>query len=325
MDVRRRNSGVTIMELLVVLGLITLISAFALGMMKRRDRELTLEANAKLVRATLRLARNSARAAGTGSVVRLDPERNVMEASPVEIGGNWHFEDATGSRGTSFSHDGDFKDGGKIGRCLELAGGSVDLGSYPFYEATDGFKFSLWVRPTQDEGGVLFLREGSFKLQVTGESGLTGEVSVGPNRHTAVVETRPGLIVPGRWSHVALSYDRIEVAIEVNHVRYAMRREIRPMTPVSDAHLFIGSGYEGLHGFVDEARYDVVIGGTVDELSAGAEFMPDVPAVIRFNGRGQLDARFHKGPAIIRIKGDDGEETEGRVEVVRIELSGAVR
>lgn len=321
----KRQAGLTLLELLVVLGLITVIAGVSVGMMKRRDRGLTLEANAKLVRSTLRLARNTARRSGTGSVVRFDIETSSFAASPVEAGAHWHCEDDFVTRGITAKHGGSLEEDGKLGRCVRLDGGEVDLGAHAFYQPENGFRAACWVMPDPGRGGVIFELEGSFKLVADPEGALRAELRTGNQGTVTSIQTRNGLLGAGRWREVALSYDRIELSIDVDGVRYAAKRQAGVVATDAKGHLNVGSSNGGFKGLLDEFRYDVVAAADSEQLSAGADLDEQSDTVIRFDGAGRLDPRHHKRPAFVRIRGDEGENADAEVEVIRIEMSGVIR
>lgn len=320
-----RQRGLTLLELLVVLGLITVIAGVSVGLMKRRDRTLTLEANSKLVRSVLRLARNSARTSGSGAVVRFDVETSSIEASPVETGAHCHFEDDFVSRGITAKHSGQIVEEGKFGRCLRLAGGECDFGSHPFYHPENGFRATCWVQPDAGANGVIFELEGSFKLELGQDGSLTAELRSGKQGVVTGLETRAGLVEAGRWQSVSLTYDRLEFAIDVDGVRYAARKQLDPVTIDLKGHLNVGSARGGIKGLVDEFRYDVVAAAEREQLSAGADLKEGTDTVIRFDPKGRLDPRHHRRPAIILIEGDAGENEDAQVESIRIEMSGVIR
>lgn len=324
----RRTGGMTILELLVVMTLIAMMAGFTVGMIRKRDSSLTVEVNGRLVRSILRQARNSARSTGGGVMVRLDPERNLVEASPMELGGNWHFEDGTSSRRQAVSAALELVDEGMMGRAVRLSGSAVDLGSSIFYSGDQGLRLLFWIKPDRLTDGVLFLRENGYKISLDETGALRAEVSVGQQKDTVSLQTRSGLVAPGRWTRVALGYDRIEIAIEVDGVLQGFRPETRPLfQDGKPAGVSIGGGYEGL---LDELRLDVARSGVLEEISTGCEVALDCDLIVRFDGKGRLDRRFHKQAARIVLLGDapeDGEDGPGKPleEIIRVELSGAIR
>ncbi len=306
------------------MGLIAVMTGIGVGMMRKRDSNLTTEINGRLLRSILRQARNSAKVSGTGVVVRLDAEDSLVAASPIILGGCWHFEDERGARNTKIDSAVELVEEGWMGRAAKLSGSSVDLGSYSWYVATQGFRVQLWIKAEQANGGVIFLRQNSFKLTLTQEGALNGEVIVGKQNETVATKTRDGLIAVGKWHEVALSYDRLELIVEVDGVRFAVKPEQRRMFVDQKSHLILGgSGFKGL---ADEMRYDVALDGKVEEFSTGVDVLKEGDLLVRFDGNGRLDRRFHTKPAVIILQGDPPDDQSDPIqERVRIEFTGAIR
>lgn len=320
----RGDSAFTIVELLVVMGLMAVLAGITVGMLRKQDRGLIVEANARLVRSAFRLARSSARGSGSGALVRIDAEANTVATYPVEVAGNWHFEDFTGGRNRAVTHTGDIVDKGLLGRCLSLAGGSVDLGTSPMFNPSEGFRFSLWVAPETPGGVDLVRKENGFRLFLNEEGGLRAWLRVGSQAESVEASTRPGVVRAGAWSKVTLSYDRVALSVAVNDVVYAERNETRRVYSDTSGRLQIGGGQGGFKGLVDEARMDVISFGETDNVSPRIEFTEGSSLVARFDGRGRLDRRFHKEAVVVRMRVDETEEEEKEI-TIRIELSGVIR
>ncbi|MCB9831974.1 MAG: hypothetical protein H6807_05815 [Planctomycetes bacterium] len=323
-----RAGGMTILELLVVMTIIALMSAVTVGMIRRGDTTLTVEVNGRLVRSILRQARNSALSTGGGVMVRLDPERSIIEASPMELGGNWHFEDETGARRTTVPGSLELVEEGKMGRALKLGGGAVDLGQSVQFGGDQGLRVQLWVKAERLTDGHLLTRENGYRLSLTETGAIRAELPVGEQKDRISLETRDGLLRPGRWTRVAFGYDRIELAIEVDGVLQAFRPESRPIfEDGKPPQLSLGGGFEGL---IDEVRVDVARSGVVEEIARSCDIGPGCDLIVRFDGKGRLDRRFHKQPVRIVLSGEapeDGEEGAGKriEEVIKVEFSGAIR
>ncbi len=191
--------GVTLVELLVVIGIVALVTTMGIlsqvGIARRNSREGAIEQ----VMAVVRQARVSAVEGGRGAVVRIDPAGRALYGLSTEIVAAWHFEEAVYEGGSAAdwtpgarSMDADLVDGdstggfwsdpptiyeyGALGRCLsfnfDLVNGTaqpdrrqyVDCGSYPVYELADGIRAEAYVRPggaanVGDRLGVMQQRE----------------------------------------------------------------------------------------------------------------------------------------------------------------------
>ncbi len=322
----RKDRGMTLLELLVVMAIIAAVTGVAVGLIKRRDKGLLLESNARLVRASLRLARNAAVNSGVGSLIRLDPDDLAVEAAIVEQAGVWHFEDDLGSRGMR-TDGGTIEEGGKLGRCVHIAGGEVDLGSYPWFDAVHGFRLGFWLRLGDAEAGSLASRGGVFRLSVNREGGLDAELGLGgPQTDRVRLSTGAGLLAPARWTHVALLYDGVAIRIEVDHVLRAERAESRPLVREPKAHLALGGAGDGVKARFDEVRYDAILEGEREVFSVGIDVAEDSDLLVHLDGQGRLDPRFHRRPVRLILVTDAVEEdAEPEREVITVELSGAIR
>jgi prepilin-type N-terminal cleavage/methylation domain-containing protein len=193
--------GVTLVELLVVMGIIALVTTMGIlsqvGITRRNSREGAIEQ----VIAVVRQARVSAVEGGRGAVVRIDPADGALYGLSTEIVAAWHFEETVSGGGSepdrtpgARSMDAELLDGdsnggfwndpptiyeyGALGRCLsfnfDLVNGVaqpgwrqyVDCGSYPVYELADGIRAEAYVRPggaanVGDRLGVIQQRETS--------------------------------------------------------------------------------------------------------------------------------------------------------------------
>ncbi|MEE9392877.1 MAG: LamG-like jellyroll fold domain-containing protein [Planctomycetota bacterium] len=313
-------SGLTLAELLVVLTLIAMISGLAVGMIRRGDGGLGSEADAKLLRSAIRLARNTARRGGTGAQVVVDPKERQIEIAEVIPGGVWHFEDDTGARGARILIEGDLVENGRLGGALKVSGGVTELGEFAWQQPTNGFRFRVWIAPTQP--GSVVSREGNFSLNLDDEGALRADLFLGLQGENVSIETRKGVIPFGAWSLCELSYDRSSFEIRVNGVRYARKLRRDPVKRDDTGALRIGGN--GFQGLVDEARYDLAGPSNYQALGGNTLIDSKERIILHFDGRGRLDARFHRAAVVVVLRPDD-DDPESPVETVRVELSGAIR
>lgn len=317
----QRNQGLSLIELLVVMGIIAAVTSVAIGMIRRGDSTTLAEAGARVIRADLRLARSTARRVGLGSVVRISGAERTVEIWPAQLGGSWHFEDMAGSRGTVIELGGTLVEGGYLSRCLECTGASATvLGDYPFYDAPNGLRMTIAVNPQGGSGGVLASRPGVFKLSVTDEGALLGQVVLAPKGERLTLETRDGVVAPGVWSVVSLSYDRTVFQVSVADVVYAEKAARATLSTASQGPLIVGGG--GYVGRLDEARLMVMPSGEVSDLPGRVDVATENDIVVHFDAKGRLHRTHHKKGISILLSAD--EDTDSQASIV-VEMSGLIR
>lgn len=308
-DAGRNASGMTLIEVLVVLTLIGAISAFGVAMMRKQDKGLMLDTGARVIRSSLRIARNSARKSGSGAIVRISPVDRSVQAYPVEIAGNWHFEDDTGAYGRRIQGGVPIVEGGMLGKCAKTQGASIDLGNYPMFDSRDGFRFGIWLKTDRPASGTIVSRAKSFRLGLNESGALTAELQVGDQNESLRMETRPGVVTPGKWIYVAIAYDRVEFTIEAQNVVFARQLEARP-TARAQGNLLLGGG---VPGSFDEARFDVVVAEQEETLKGRVAIDSKEDIIVRFDAEGRLDRRRHSKPVEVKLFIEDEPETQATV------------
>jgi prepilin-type N-terminal cleavage/methylation domain-containing protein len=314
--------GLTLAELLVALSIVAVISGIAVGMIRRGDGGLGAEANTRLVRSTLRYARNAARDAGAGAIVTFDPESQEIAVAPVELAANFHFEDEFGSQRRRLELSGQLVDEGHLGRGLALSSGLVDLGLLG-ETPVQGFRVSFWLRPEDlDKAGRVLERENTFSLSLDADGSLRVRIRVGEQGEAIQLETRPGLMTVGRWRRVDFAYDRAAITLAVDGVQQLRKPEARVLFRDKKARLLLGSG--GVSATMDTLRYWVVSEGETRRLGSGVEIEASGPITVAFDGEGRLNPAVHSGPVEIALR-FPSEEPEGILQTLRVEKSGVVR
>lgn len=314
----RLVGGMTLIEVLVVLTLIGAISAFGVAMMRKQDKGLMLDTGSRVIRSSLRIARNSARKSGSGAIVRISPEDRSIQAFPVDIAGNWHFEDDTGAYGRRIQGGVPIIEGGFLGKCAKSQGAAIDLGDYPNYDSRDGFRFSVWLKIDRPASGTIVSRAKSFRLGMNEGGALTAELQVGDQNESLRMETRPGIVTPGKWMQVAIAYDRVEFTIEAQNVVFARQLESRP-TARAQGNLILGGGVPGAF---DEARFDVVVAEQEETLKGRVAIDAKEDIIVRFDSDGRLDRRRHSKPVRVKLIIEDEPE---RSADVFVDFAGVVQ
>ena len=307
--IRRQNSprsGVTLLELLVVMAIAAILAGMAALSFAAIGRRSSREGAAQDIEGLLRRAQVSAVDSGRGALVRIDPvERSIYGlASTVE--GAWHFEElddniTPGAKlydgsvpaggGVTDGHD------GVVGLCLQFDDSNdlVDCeyaGPVPVFNQTDGVRIEAWVWPGEVAGGSISATEVLGVMgKATGGPPALGFgmgvrcTSTSPWRYsvhggfyladgTQIALTGDGdCRIPGEeWSHVAIEFDGYEARLFVNGVLEDLDSYRRPETgnPVDDPGPTSGGGYTDVE-FIPPLRIGTARGAS---LTVGAAVMP---------------------------------------------------
>jgi prepilin-type N-terminal cleavage/methylation domain-containing protein len=327
-------AGFTLVELLVVCGIMAILMGIGAGAISRVGQSSALDGGDRMVRMALARARSTARDQAALSSVAFVPANATGNAriamALTRNAGTWHFDHADGAllmaghNNVSRLSGASLEDGGTVRSCARLNGGSVHCGDSPYYDPVRGFALEMDVSPDADDRGSL--RAGTlasfgeaFSFEITEEGGLRAQVSLQPQGEVVEARTIPGLIAPWRWARVGVTWDGLDLTLHVHHVLAAVKSALPNLLqpPGRDAHLTFGGG--GFAGRIDEVVYRTVDEEQVDELDGSVEIPIQGPVLVRFDADGRLDPRIHDAEVVIPI------EVEGERREVHIDLSGVVR
>jgi len=325
----------TLIELMLVMGLLALVLGAGLGSLASLDAG--QRAALGLVQNVVRSAHNTAVARRAPARVRIDPATGTIVAQGSEVVGTWHFEDeelagAGGLDGVAVGFDGATSEHGFLGRALDLAeaprGARVEVAVQDDarYDPGEGFAIELAVRLAWPAGGRILSLGGAVTLEVTADGALRaafrrrttdalGAVGTGG---PIFAESRSGVLAPGRWTRIALRYDRRVLGLAVDGVPVAAVFSEEPVAPLAGP-LELGGGREGFPGALDELTVALVTGEESAALPPTVRFAASVPRAIEFLAGGALDPLRHLEPVAIGLEFDDG-----RVEQVVVNLYGTV-
>ena len=324
----------TLVELLLVMGLIALLLGFGVGAIAGLD--LGSIGAGSLVRSTLRSANNWATARQAPSRVRIDPATGRIVAEGLAVVGTWHFE--TEPPKGAFGLDGrllgaELVNDGFIGRALRLASDNqgaayeIPVHTDPAFALGTGFQIQVALRPEGSRRGTLLKLGGSIKVEATDKFGL--KVTVATQRWDeetgalvdagkAVLTTANSILEPDQWNRVLISYDRSRFSAAVEGIEVAWVAEEGFVAPLGSA-LIVGGGQRPWSGSIDSLVISAV--GAQEEvfLPGGAYFPAGTPKEIVFAAGGGLDRSVHAAPLEIAIDYDKRPR-----ELVRINLYGTV-
>ena len=333
---RGRVRGFTLLELILVMGIIGAVAGVGLGMFASFDPG--RRAALGLVQNVLRQAQQTAVARRAPAVVRVDVKAGTFVAEALEVAGTWHFETpalegARGVDGAPFDFPGEMLTAdGFTGKALDLARGGrrgrveVDLRVDPLLDPRKGFALDVALRPARLGAGQVVDLGKSVVLSARTDGGVDGRVLTrrldelgravaGP---AVTVRSGPGALRPGRWTRVTLAYDRRELVLLADGVPLASRGEDRELWDLTGP-MVLGGGDSRWEGALDQLVLATVVADDAYALPPTVTFDERTPTLIRFLAGGSLDPAIHAGPVEFGLRFDDGGGDE-----VRINLFGTI-
>lgn len=331
----RFNAGMTLIELMLVMGLIAVMMGMGLGAFATLDPG--RRAALGQVTSLLRTAHNTAVALGAPSRVILNHETGEILTVGMRVVGTWHFEDETlsgsdGIDGVFLGSGSLLDDDGFMGRGLSFDGAPAGARAEfpvqhdPAFDLTEGFSLEISYKPERMVGAKLIEIGDSFLLQATSGGGLSATLyrrevdALGqPRRGARVgVQTSATALRPDQWNHVRCVYDKRTLRLLVNGVPLASTASDVPVWDV-EAPLIVGGGTTLPSGVLDRLILAVVVGSERGVLPLGVDFTPQTPASVEFMAGGGLDPTVHLRPVELGL--DFGE---GGVETIRVNVYGTV-
>ena len=333
---RLRRRGVTLLELMVVMFLLSIVLGFGLGMFATVDPG--QRAAVGQVQNLLRKAGNSAVTRAATARVRIEPAGSRFSAEVLRTIGTWHFEDEGLVRG-AFGLDGSLEEGGEIvadgwvGRGLSFRGGarrarvSIAVQERPEWDFERGFVVEVALRREDDAGARVLSVGETFQLEVGGAGEFTTSFlakrldSTGrplPGERVTLRAPR-GMLERDRWHHLRIGYDMTTFWAELDAVRVV---EVAAEVPVFEieGNFILSGGDAPFPGTIDAVVVSVVDAQESLELPGGVLFAPDAPAEIVFGPGGGLARAVHPEPLQIGL-----DFSGGYRRTVRVELYGTVQ
>jgi len=329
------EGGVTLVELLVVLALIAVLMGIGVSMFTNLGKQGVFTSTTARVLSTLNRVRNSSMSHPAAlQITAGDDEKGEVNAvQGVEFVPMWQSQCEPPAEGAdpslligAMDRNGTlpagavFKDG-VIGKALFLeGGGAVDCGNLSVFDATEGISLDLRVFPTNVGGGTLVRRGDGVTLSLTRQTDALGvrldlafNASSGTGKDvSAVRETRSfeasSVRIPvGRWSRIVATYDRNHVVMLVDTGRGLVEKfrkeEKAPLSPQTDASLFIGGGGGAgmtFRGGIDDIRLEGVLGSEYQPFPTGVSVDGPTRRIRFVNGK--LDPAFHSRSETIILR-----------------------
>lgn len=325
----RGSRGFTLLELIVVAGILAIVAGMSLAFLGRVGRSLEVTAFRGQATATIRAARNAAVTANGPVVVRVDAAEGEIFAQVRKTVGMWHFEagrEEQGAYGLSLVFRGAVETvPGKVGSAIRLGKAAYgDAGALETFDFTEGGAIEAWVFPEGTGGGAVVSKGKAFRLSVDSSGLVRGEFGLGGRESVEAKHPIP----TGRWSHLELVCDGETLALLVNGAEVATWRPKQTderLVPSRDpsAPLRVGDSTRGFGGRVDGVRVSDILRQEIHRAPPNVRIVPEGTTTDRivFTSTGALDPRYHVRPEVITLE----SKGTGKREVIEIGLMGDVR
>jgi len=305
MAIRTRRSGMTLLELLTVIVILSLMLGLSIYFLKNANRDLGVNASANTVQSVLTGARQLARSNAAPAWVVLDTKQNTLYMLAKETVGEWHLEDATGAFGRDATISGGVAVPGRVGMGMRMGSSAmIQCGQIPVYTPDEGVAVELWYLRRRPGRGVLCTigEQGQFTVASEADGRVTaqvGSLSVNSGNTRVPLDT---------WCQMQLIYSGRDLRLYLNRAPVGSVAGRGAWSP--GGALTVGDSKQGLVGIVDEIRLSVVIprdtltlsNETVYEFPAGFVVPPDGEVLIAFDGEGRLDPTVHPQPFKFAVK-----------------------
>ena len=321
---RVRHAGLTLLELILVMFLLAMVMGGGLGLFATLD--FGKRQAAGLVKNAVRSAQNTAIATQSPARVRVDADAGLLTPETSVVVGTWHFEDRKlvgGGNLIGIANEELFTTDGYLGDAISFTD-RVGMQRDNAFDFRDGFTIECVLRHEGVGGGRLLTISENVRLELGQGGALRGSFhvrSVKEGRSSrggqVVVQSRPGVVLPERWTHVRLSYDRLELVLFVDGVRVAATSETAQVWDITEE-MVLSDERRPFPGSLDSLVITAVHAQEPIQLPESVQIVQS-PELLRFAAGGGLDRREHRDPPEIVLAFDDGSR-----EVVGVGFYGTV-
>ncbi|MDF1839205.1 MAG: prepilin-type N-terminal cleavage/methylation domain-containing protein, partial [Planctomycetota bacterium] len=301
------TQGFTLLELLMVMGLIGILIGTGLGLLAGLSPG--KRAVAGMIEETLRLSQRSAAVLGTPARVEMRGEQ--IQAQIMRPVGTWHFENQSlvGAQELEAvwlgASDPPFISNGFEGHGFDLQAGApgvleISVASEPAFDWADGFSIRCAVRVKEWQDSILMQLGQGMQVALSSHGALgvefravstdeAGHESRGPR---VAVQTETGVMTPGRWVRVEIVYDRNFLRILVDGIERVRRSEIARVW-IGEPSITVSSKSRPFPGVIDRLVFHSHEMMEPKPLPGGAIFLKGSPTSVVFAPGGGLDPLMH--------------------------------
>lgn len=324
------NAGLTLIELLLVMGLLAVVLGTGLGSLASLNPG--ERAAVGVVQDALRSAHNSAVSRVASARVRIDPKAHTLVAEGLQVVGTWHFEEpslegAEGLGGVFIGMDTSVSERGWIGNAIDFGeaprGAEVEFAIQddPIFDLSQGFAIDVHVRPHSLVSARLLQIPDVIEVDLTSSGGVkmrlyrkSTESVTGIDRQGAGVtlESEGGILRENSWVHLRFTYDRREARILADGMVVAHTPGAFELWRVENS-LRLGGQSSPPACLLDELAIAVVVASQETELPGDVFFAEGTPNLVQFSAGGALDPTVHLEPVEIGLVFPSGATDQVRV------------
>lgn len=307
----RANAGVTLLELLLVMGILALLFGAGVGVLASSNNDGPRALS--VLRSGLRSAQSSAQLERLPSALLVESGGTELVLSTPRVRGTWHLERRAGERsGTSENQPLGLRVGdpgevpGFLGQGLDFTGGGGGMAFVaPIHESAafelhDGFAIGIALRLADDVDAQIWRIADVAALEYERGGRLSAWVvpaaaddPTGRRRAGRVdIDLPAGSIEFDRWTQVQVVYDRFEFRVLVDGFPAGIV-ELRDPLPRLKGPLIVGGKPRPVQGIVDELVIGIYERSEPIALPAGMVWIGEQPLAARFEADGTLDRARH--------------------------------